>query len=132
LLSTPAANRSGGTAVHSYEKAERAKPAHSFTHKQPRNIQLQAKKKSKYRPHTTKAPKEKTEADQLFEESEERLNDIMSKYRDRAAERRKNEVSGIDVELRAKLAGGLRAFQDDEDFHEDRREKEIRVSSNTD
>lgn len=53
----------------------------------------------------------------------------MSKYRDRAAERRKGEIDGQDIELRAKLASGLHAFRDEDESltAADRREQEIRV-----
>jgi hypothetical protein len=90
-------------------------------------VDQKQKKKPRFRPPAK--PKEKTEVDQLYDESDARLNEIMSNYRDRAAERRKGEIDGQDVELRAKLTSGLRAFHDDDPMAAaDRREQEIRVS----
>lgn len=123
LLATPAANRSGDSSVYQSSSRKSA----GFTHKQAKNVDQKQKKKSKYRPPAK--PKEKTEVDELYDESDARLNEIMNKYRDRAAERRKGEIDGQDVELRAKLTSGLRAFRDDDEpmAAADRREQEIRV-----
>lgn len=119
LLSTPAASRSGDYTSASLGSA-------GFTHKQAKTQDQKHKKKSKYRP-PNKEKKELSETDQLFNESDARLHEILNKYRDRAAERRKGEVDGQDVELRAKLTSGLKAFRDDDDSI-DRREQEIRES----
>jgi IK cytokine len=122
-LSTPAADRSGSSTYQSSNKS-----GHGFTHKQAKNVDPKQKKKPKFRPPTK--PKEKDEIDKLYDESEAHLTEIMTNYRDRAAERRKGEVDGQDVELRAKLTSGLRAFREDDDSMAaaDRREQEIRES----
>ncbi|KAI6239627.1 hypothetical protein M3Y99_00553800 [Aphelenchoides fujianensis] len=111
------------------ESADSKPAAHSFTHKQQRNADGQPKKKKTFRPPQTREKKEKTETDEIFDESDARLQSILSKYRDRAAERRKGGVDGQDVELRAKIASGLHTFRDeDRDLDAiDRREQEIRV-----
>lgn len=128
-MSTPAASRSGDTS--SLGTGRTLGGGHGFTHKQAKTTEQQPqkpKKKSRYRPPTTK-PKEPTETDQLYSESDARLHEIMNKYRDRAAERRKGQVDGQDIELRAKLAGGLQTFRDeDESTAADKREQEIRES----
>lgn len=53
---------------------------------------------------------EKTEVDEIVEESEAHLKEILSKYRDRAAERRKGgEQEDLDeADIRMKLAGGFK------------------------
>ncbi|KAI6207179.1 hypothetical protein M3Y94_01000700 [Aphelenchoides besseyi] len=102
----------------------------SFTHKQHRNVESQIKKKKPYRPPQQREKKDKTEADELVDESEANLQTIMRRYRDRAAERRKGTLDGQDVEFRAKLANGLHAFRNDDPKISaiDRREQEIRES----
>ncbi|KAI6181337.1 Elongation of very long chain fatty acids protein [Aphelenchoides besseyi] len=102
----------------------------SFTHKQHRNVESQVKKKKPYRPPQQRDKKDKTEADELVDESEANLQNIMRRYRDRAAERRKGTLDGQDVEFRAKLANGLHAFRNDDPkiSATDRREQEIRES----
>ncbi|KAI6176061.1 hypothetical protein M3Y97_00758000 [Aphelenchoides bicaudatus] len=123
-------NRSGGSSSYQSASSRNKSAGHGFTHKQAKNVgEQKKKKKSNYRPPVK--PKEKDETDQLYEESEATLRDIMKNYRDRAAERRKGEIDGQDVELRAKLTSGLRAFRDEknEDMAAaDRREQEIRES----
>ena len=128
LLSTPA--RTGDTASSggSNEALGAKRSAHTFTHKQHRAAERPVKKAKPFRQPAPK--KEKTETDEIFDESEARLNEIMSKYRDRAAERRKGAMDGADIELNAKLSSNLRTFREEaarEISEADRRAQEIRV-----
>jgi uncharacterized C2H2 Zn-finger protein len=121
LLETP---RPGATST--LGQGHISNKSHGFTHKQAKTYDKNLKKK-KYHPPQ---PKEKTETDELKEESDARLHEILTKYRDRAAERRKGEIDGQDIELRAKLISGMSAFRDEDEAlpsEEDRRQKEIRV-----
>ncbi|CAD5226588.1 unnamed protein product [Bursaphelenchus xylophilus] len=99
--------------------------ASGFTHKQVQNAEQKKKKAKKF--NAPKEKKEKTEIDELAEESEQRLNEIMNKYRDRAAERRKGEGGGMDLEMRNRISG-LRASNDEELDERERRKQEIRES----
>ena len=122
-MSTPAPNRSSGPNFSTVQAK-----SHGFTHKQAKSGDQKPKKK--YRPPVNKTAKEQTETDKLYNESDAKLHEIMKQYRDRAAERRKGEVDGQDIELRDKLTSGLRAFRDDDEklAASDRREQEIRDS----
>lgn len=70
----------------------------------------QQKKNKFYRP-PVKEKVDKTEVEEIFDESDERLREILSQYRDRAAERRKGDSKEDfdEADLRMKLAGGFKA-----------------------
>jgi len=127
LLATPSAARSGEQSDSFFSRTRTSNSNHTFTHKQAKGAEKKpVKKKSKYRPPV---PKTKTETDELFDESEANLREVLNKYRDRAAERRKGEVDGQDIELRTKLTSGISAFRDEDDApSRDKREQEIRES----
>ncbi|CAD5219174.1 unnamed protein product [Bursaphelenchus okinawaensis] len=120
LLETPSVRTSDKTLGANTKPA--ALPAAGFTHKQGQNAEKQKKKKfNKFKPN--KDAKEKTEIDELAEESEQRLNEIMNKYRDRAAERRKGDGGGLNVDIRSTISG-IRGGDGDLDERE-RKKQEI-------
>ena len=104
LLATPSNNSttSGSTASVQAEQ----KPSHQFTHRQTSAAESKPSKKGgKNWPPNAAAhvTKEKRDKDNIFDESQARLNEILNKYRDRAAERRKGMVPE-DEDLRNRLA----------------------------
>ncbi|KAI1729078.1 protein Red [Ditylenchus destructor] len=72
--------------------------------------QTSTKKHKKWKPKEKPQPKENSEEDNVFKESQAKLNEILQKYRDRAAERRKGVSNPEeDAELRARLTAAYRA-----------------------
>lgn len=59
-------------------------------------------------------PKEKvvTEEESIFNESQAKLNEIMQRYRDRAAERRKGGLQNDADDMRAKITAAYKAVSD--------------------
>uniref|UniRef100_A0A915CN83 Protein Red n=1 Tax=Ditylenchus dipsaci TaxID=166011 RepID=A0A915CN83_9BILA len=108
LLATPASG-SQSSSSHANSSA-----SHSFTHrKAPPAGVASSKSKKKFYPPKEKVKKEEGEegeVDNLYLESQAKLNEIMQKYRDRAGERRKGVTPGDDAEfLRAKLTAAYKA-----------------------
>ncbi|KAI1721482.1 protein Red [Ditylenchus destructor] len=103
LLATPAS-----ASQASSKPAPAASASHSFTHKQATSTV--AKKRKTWKPKEKPQPKESSEEDNVFKESQAKLNEILQKYRDRAAERRKGVNNPEeDAELRARLTAAYRA-----------------------
>lgn len=107
LLATPSERSSSSTEPCRKSKASSAA---TFTHRQISSAVLSdrasEKKQRKKFDHINHDKPEK-EGDDLFDESQARLNEILKNYRDRAAERRKG--LGADNEMKQKLTGGYKA-----------------------
>lgn len=129
LLLTPSVRSSDKTLGAGDSFAKPAAPnSATFTHRQAtQNASDKKKKYKKFNKPGPKEKKEKTEVDELAEESDQRLSEIMTKYRDRAAERRKGENETSNADIHARI--GHRSFKEDDLNAAERREHEIRVSS---
>lgn len=122
LLATPSALRS-----ETKEAPVLGTALHSFTHRQ--TVYPSSKKSSSGK---FKAPREKTNLDEddIFSESQAKLNEILSKYRDRASERRKGLTQPDDADLRSRITAAYKAVPGTENTATslaERRKLEIQV-----
>ncbi|KAL3085210.1 hypothetical protein niasHS_010279 [Heterodera schachtii] len=112
LLAVPASVRSSHSSSTDRASVKSSSVA-TFTHRQVVSVAAsngnvankKAPKKRNFANFHREKPVEGKEEDDLFDESQARLNEIMKNYRDRAAERRKG-VSSTDDEVRQRLTAG--------------------------
>lgn len=115
LLTSARSERAPSTSTTSLEHHNKLAPESSF--KQPKapgggggGGQKKQWKKPYHPKPVVKEKVEKDQVDELIDESEAQLKEILLKYRDRAAERRKGDKQEDldEADIRMKLAGGFK------------------------